>query len=114
MIRVPSARSRPGSGGLLPRAVPYTATSATAELTAELGVPWRLPAPGGVQVLIWRVDANGDGIVVARLSGRELQNGETALGQVRRARAVSDAHGLVPRYVLVTLNNSGGRDYGNR
>lgn len=104
------AVSRPGSGGLLPRATPYSYTSATAELIEELGQPWRL-AYKHAQILIWHVDEAGTGVACARLSGAELQNGETAMGQVHQVRGLARALGLQERLIVVTLNNSGGRDY---
>lgn len=104
---------RPGSGGRQPHATPYSGTSATAELYARLGPPQR-HSLGGVQMLVWIDDEHGDGVIFARLSGRELKNGETAMGQVHPAHSLCASEGLRPRLIVVTLNNTGARDYGER
>ena len=66
-------------------------------------------------MLVWILDEElGDGIIDARLSGRDIQNGETAMGQVHPALEGAHARGLVPRMIIVTNDNSGGLAYEDR
>jgi hypothetical protein len=104
---------RPGSGGRIPVASPYTPTTATAELIERLGQPHRY-SDDGVQLLAWHDADDGDGIVCARLSGRELQHGETAMGQIHPTLEFLERIGERPRLLVVTVNNSGARDYERR
>jgi DNA invertase Pin-like site-specific DNA recombinase len=104
---------RPAGGGRTPPPAAFTATSATAELLDELGEPY-LEIADRVQLLIWQQEADGDGILAARLSGRELQGGETAMGQVHPQREMASRLGLRPRLIVVSVNNSGRRRYEER
>jgi len=62
----------------------------------------------------WVENEVGTGIVLARLSSRDIQHGETAMGQIHPARELCSDLGLVPRLLIVTTNNGGGRDYEER
>ena len=104
---------RPNGGGRTPRAIPFTGTSATEGLIAELGQP-HVEVDDRVQLLIWEDDPAGDGILDARLSGRELQGGETAMGQIHPQREMARRLGLCARLIVVSINNSGRRRYENR
>jgi hypothetical protein len=104
---------RPGSGGRLPRSTPFTSTSATASLILELGQP-ELERVNGSQLLVWPVDPEGDGIIFARLSGREVHGGETVMGQVHPLRALASRAELRPRLIVVGTDNSGLRRFEHR
>ncbi len=104
---------RPGAGGRLPRSSPFTSTSATADLIHELGRP-QLEVHGSTQLLLWPVNADGDGIIVGRLSGREVEGGETAMGQIHPLRALANRLGLRPRLIVMGINNSGPHPYAER
>lgn len=101
---------RPGDGGRQPLATPFTASTALAEVVAELGPP--ISVTGGAR--LWLDDPEGDGIEVTRLSGRDIQGGETAFGQVEAVREVTRANRLRTRLIVVTTNNSGGQRYEDR
>lgn len=104
---------RPNGGGRTPRALPFTGTSATEDLIAELGQP-HIEVEARVQLLIWEDDPSGDGILEARLSGHELQGGETAMGQIHPQREMARRLALRPRLIVVSIHNSGLRRYENR
>ena len=104
---------RPGAGGRLPRSSPFTGTSATADLIRELGQP-QLEVHGSTQLLLWPVDPTGDGIILGRLSGREVEGGETAMGQIHPLRAMSERLELRPRLIVMSVHNSGMRPYADR
>lgn len=104
---------RPGAGGRLPRSSPFTGTSATADLIAELGQP-QLEVHGSTQLLLWPVHADGDGIILGRLSGREVEGGETAMGQIHPLRALAGRLELRPRLIVMSIQNSGMRPYADR
>ena len=109
----PITRGRPGVGGHMPRATPFTGTSATIELINELGQP-QLQVAGSTHLLIWPVHPTGDGILFGRLSGREVAGGETAMGQVHPLRALAARLDLRPRLIVMSTDNSGTRRYEDR
>jgi DNA invertase Pin-like site-specific DNA recombinase len=106
-------KAKQGSGGRMPRALPFTGTTATRELIEEFGHPHDEPARG-CQMLRFDLYPSGAGLLLARLSGRELQGGETAMGQVHACRALANAESLRPRAVIVTIGNSGARSFNDR
>src|SRR6185312_349887 len=57
----PDPIGRPGTGGRMPQATPYSATSATADLIERLGQPHRYSVDG-VQLMSWTDDPEGEGI----------------------------------------------------
>src|SRR6201999_3214831 len=78
-----------------------------------LGQPRHLSSAGS-HLLIWTDHPDGDGIVFARLSGREVQHGETAMGQIHPARELCRLLGLRARLLVVSVNNTGARDFDER
>jgi hypothetical protein len=104
---------RPGTGGRMPRQSAYAQTEATAELYEELGPP-RVSVVSGTTLMVWDVSEDGDGLIAARLSSRDLQGGETAMGQVHGGRELAKRFDLKPRRIVVTINNSGAKDYEDR
>jgi hypothetical protein len=104
---------KPGTGGRRPRATAFTPTTATAALYRELGDP-TISQHQGTTMMVWVVDKRGDGILNARLSGQELQGGETALGQVHPLRALADQLERRVRLIVVTINNSGAKAFDDR
>lgn len=60
------------------------------------------------------MDADGDGIIAARLSSQDVQKGETALGQIHNGLALTAGHGLKPACAVVAMRTSGGADYDSR
>jgi len=53
---------------------------------------------------VYDYEADGDGVVLVRLSSQDIQNGETALGQARGVFEFCRRLDLTPRHVLVMLN----------
>lgn len=104
---------RPGTGGRQPMASPHTTTSATHELYEQFGAPLAATSMG-VTMLSWVEDPDGEGIIFARLSGRDLQRGETAMLQIHPGRSLMAAHGLRARLLIVTTDNTGAREYARR
>lgn len=104
---------RPGTGGRQPSASPYTATSATREIYEQLGAPLAASRMG-VTMLSWVEDPNGEGIIFARLSSRDVQRGETAMLQIHPGRNMMAALGLRARLLIVTTDNTGARPYARR
>jgi len=62
----------------------------------------------------WEVDADGDGIVSARLSSADVAKGETALGQVHTVLEFCVRENLRPRWVTVSIRTTGSLDYEDR
>ena len=98
-------------------------TTATAELEEKLGPPDFINARG-VQMMSWTAErskpgngilhADGDGILVGRLSSNDLQAGETVMGQVHGLLALRQSAGLRAREILTTTRNSGYLPYEDR
>jgi DNA invertase Pin-like site-specific DNA recombinase len=65
-------------------------------------------------LLVFMVDPDGDGVIAARLSNRDIQNGETALGQVHPALDAAKQLGLRPRLIVVSTGLSGGNRLSDR
>jgi hypothetical protein len=107
------AKVRPGSGGRQAPLRAYTLTTATAQLYEQFGEPV-VSRHGDALMQIWVINPEGDGMIGARLSSRDVQNGETAMGQVHPAMAMARERGLEPRLVVVTTENSGGLAYDQR
>ena len=109
-------RARPGRGGRQRRRDAASETTATAELEEKLGPPDFINARG-VQMMSWTAErskpgngilhADGDGILVGRLSSNDLQAGETVMGQVHGLLALRQSAGLRAREILTTTRNSG-------
>lgn len=104
---------RPGTGGRQKPLRAYSETTATAELYEKYGEPF-ISKHGDATMMVWLVDAEGDGIIGARLSTRDVQKGETALGQVHPALEASQNRKLKPKWIVVTTENSGGLPYDER
>lgn len=115
--------NRPGTGGRRPRRNGTADTLATQELFAALGQPtpefhdgavvYRfrgedLPADNGY------VYADGDGMLVHRLSSDDVQKHETVMSGVHAMHRLAERLDLRPREILVTMRNSGTRRYENR
>ena len=107
------ARRRPGSGGRQTPVRAYSATTATSKLYEQYGEPI-ISKHGDATLMVWLVDPDGEGIVASRLSTRDVQQGETAMGQIHPALDGASNHGLRPRLIIVTTENSGGLPYDER
>lgn len=105
---------RPGRGGRQPRVSAHNETTATAELLAEIGPPIEEKPIRGSKLWWWRHEGGGRGISFARLSGQEIHEGETVIGQVHANRRLFKQLGLNPLYTVVTLNNPASRPYHER
>lgn len=99
---------RAGTGGRNAPPQVLTQTTATRELIELIGPPVEVRNFGSMRLQVYLYDENGDGIVCARLSGRDIQNGETALGQVHPALEGIGRLELKPRHILVATDVSGG------
>lgn len=75
-----SAAARPGTGGRRKRVDVGFEIEATRELRERYGDPEEIAHRGSL-LLIWQMDPDGDGILAARLSGQDVQKGETAMGR---------------------------------
>jgi len=60
------------------------------------------------------MDPDGDGILAARLSGQDVQKGETAMAQILGGLALAATHGLKPACAVVAMRTSGGAEYERR
>lgn len=110
---IPGSVGRPGTGGRQPAVSPHTTTTATAALHERFGDPM-VATIKGATMLSWVEDPEGDGIIFARLSGRDVQRGETAMLQIHPARDLAANLGLRPRLLVVTTDNTGAREYSER
>ena len=105
---------RVGTGGRNRTPQLHTQTAATAELMELLPSPPEVRRLGPARMLVFMVDPEGDGVIVARLSNRDIQNGETALGQVHAALDAAKQLGLRPRLIVVSTGLSGGNRLSDR
>jgi DNA invertase Pin-like site-specific DNA recombinase len=65
-------------------------------------------------MLVWNANPQGDGIIVARLSTRDVQQGETALSQVHGAREVMNRCDRRARLIVVTTENKSAKAFEDR
>ncbi len=104
---------RPGTGGRQASKKVFTEMTATRELREELGEG--IPSTHkGARMRRWDVHPDGDGIILCRLSGQELQGGETVMSQIHTVRRMLREEGLKERHIVLTINNSGYSDYEDR
>lgn len=108
-----SPNRRPGTGGRSPKASPFNERSANDALITRFGVG-NYSTHKGLQMRWWEVDPAGDGILMARLSGEDVQEGDTTLSQVTDLEALAHQHSLSPRYVVTTTKNDSKRRYPQR
>ena len=106
-IPKPAQRRRPGRGGRGRRTGVFTESTATAELRNEIGEPQRSERIHGVQYMEWILPGHGDGALVARLSGQEMNGGETVMGQIHGLRRLQSQLERQAKYIIVTTDNSG-------
>jgi DNA invertase Pin-like site-specific DNA recombinase len=95
-----SRAARPGTGGRHRRVHRTFQLEATRELREELGEP-EVARVKAARFEVWQLDATGDGMIVGRLSGADLQQGETAFGQVHACRELCRRLDLRPKYLAV-------------
>jgi hypothetical protein len=105
---------RPGRGGRIRRVGPRDAWTATQELRDDIGPPVINDRRQGVGIQVWDQGPHLQGAFLTRLSGRDIQNGDTIMGQVTVLRYLLSPLGMQPRYIVLTTDNSGGRRYENR
>jgi hypothetical protein len=91
----------------------HTQSTATAELYREFGPPHETVV-NGTRMLVWLVDADGDGILAARLSTRDVQQGETAMSQVHEEREVMKRTDRRARLIVVTTENDSASSFDDR
>jgi len=103
---------RPGKGGRKPSDSRAQMTKQTRELLRRLGKPCEnRRVAGEVIVMRWLVDSDSDGVWVIRLSPTKQEKAqETAMEQLHEMERQKE-EGLLkpPRWIVTTLNNSGGR-----
>jgi DNA invertase Pin-like site-specific DNA recombinase len=102
-----SPKRRPGRGGRMRRRTIFSESTATAELRAEIGDPHRAERIHGVEYSEWQLGGYGDGAIFARLSGQELNGGETVIGQILGLRRLAEQAEKTVKYIIITTNNSG-------
>lgn len=110
-IRRSRRMSRPG-GGRQPRPIVFTEEHALREVCEAFGQPTSR-REGPVTVLQW-TRGGGNGAVFARMSSRDVQQGETAAGQISDILASLQREQLAPRVIVLTLENSGYSEYTDR
>jgi hypothetical protein len=110
---VVAVSARPGVGGRRNRAPRGVDSEATRELRELLGTP-QIYRHKRVRVEVYEHTPHGNGIVAVRMSDKDVQNGETALGQARTILEMCDRKGLRPRRVVVSLNCNSTIEYEDR
>lgn len=113
LVDLMSLPARPGRGGRQPRIPAGFETKATAELRKQLGSP-TVFRNRGAELQLWEENPEGDGALVARLSTKDVQKGETSLAQIHGCRELCKWEGLTPRYILVATKQSGESSFENR
>lgn len=109
--RLPANRG--GKGGRQARAATGNEATAVQEVFDAYGPPTNVTRHRGCAMYEWW-HPGGDGIVFARMSGSEVQNGSTARFQIATNLAFAAANNLRPRLLVLTLENSGFTDYDRR
>lgn len=104
--------ARQTGGGRKPSPKVFDDDHALREVVRQFG-PAQTSRQDGINIHEW-IRPGGDGAVFARMSGREVQSGETAARQLEVILAALKPHGKVPRAVVLTLDNSGFNDYDKR
>lgn len=99
---------RPGRGGRRLSGASFSPSQVIQEVVDELGVEpiWRQARDGG-RIAEFLLDPNGDTLGAARLSGRDVQGGETAMGQVGPIIELASRAKLKLRGIIISLNLTG-------
>ena len=107
---VSAVAGRGGRRRSVPRGVDREATRALRETLGEPTVYRRF----GMRLEVFEVEPDGDGAILVRLSSRDVQKGETALGQVTEVFDMCRRQELRPRKVLVMLRCEASATYEKR
>ncbi|MEO6208321.1 MAG: recombinase family protein, partial [Candidatus Limnocylindrales bacterium] len=99
----PVTVGRPGGGGRKRRTARNTVTGVLNELDARYGPGKELRKHKHI-LRFFEIDPEGDGALMARLSGNDITSGETVAGQLEVQHEMAARHGLRPRWVIVELN----------
>ncbi|HEV7807854.1 MAG TPA: recombinase family protein [Solirubrobacteraceae bacterium] len=105
-------RSKTRTGGRRKRVDLGFEIEATRDLRERHGAPQDVAHCGSL-LLIWDLDADGDGIVCARLSAQDVQKGETAMAQIHNGLDLAASQRLTPA-CAVAMRTSGGAEYERR
>lgn len=81
----------PGKGGRKRRLSPFTDDFTIGALLRRHGDPIHHSTTNGARMFVWEMDPDGDGLILARLSGREAKDGETVAGQVHAAERLLES-----------------------
>ncbi len=99
----PVTVGRPGQGGRR-RATPLnTLAGVLNELDARYGAGKEMREHGHI-LRFFEIDSDGDGALMARLSGNDINKGETIAAQLDVQHEMTRSLGLRPRWVIVELN----------
>jgi len=99
----PVTVGRPGGGGRKRRTARNTVTGVLNELDARYGPGKELRKHKHI-LRFFEIDPQGNGALMARLSGNDITSGETVAGQLEVQHEMAARHGLRPRWVIVELN----------
>lgn len=99
----PVVVGRPGKGGRKRRPVRNTVEGVLNELDARYGPGKELRKHRHI-LRYFEIDPEGDGALMARLSGNDISAGETVAVQLDVQHSMSERLGLRPRWVIVELN----------
>ncbi len=99
----PVTVGRPGKGGRRRRIALNTVEGVLNELEERYGEGKELRKHGHI-LRYFEIDCGGDGTLMARLSGNDINRGETISSQLDPQHAVADELGLRARWVIVELN----------
>jgi len=94
---------RPGGGGRKRRRVRNTVEGVLNELDARYGAGKELRKDHHI-LRYFEIDSEGDGALMARLSGNDISGGETVAVQLDVQHEMAERLGLHPRWIIVELN----------
>lgn len=97
----------PGRGGRPRRKQAFSTDDALRAVIDQHGEPQSTRSANGGRLYVWELDPLGDGLVLARLSGRELQKGETVSGQAEACLRMCREDDRRVRWLVISLNTSG-------
>lgn len=111
-----TAPERPGDRRGRRRKLPNIGSASDyQDVVEELGDPQEVyRASNSSRLAVWRLDSEGQTVLVGRMSTRDTKGGETGLSQIRTLMNYAEREGLRVGYVLLATNQPGSANLDQR